>query len=166
MPYTQNSVEGNFNFLKNILVKYLRKMYKIPFFQCLAFLVSNEYIFGFFVWHTGMVALLMSHTWCCRLFWIMSNVQKSNTKISIDTKFSNLNQWGEPHTNHCLHFNCYLFWLHGNRESLKCITCHCCVIRFHFVYQLGEFSIFHLLFVTPNILFVLVFNWRWTVKIG
>lgn len=38
---TQNSVKGSFNFLKNILVKCLRKqMYKIPFFP--VFSISSE----------------------------------------------------------------------------------------------------------------------------
>lgn len=68
-----------FNFLKNILVKYVRK-------KCLKFHFSNVsipsewamniFLFLFFVWHIVMMALLISHM-TLQIIWIMLNVNKT-----------------------------------------------------------------------------------------
>lgn len=152
--YTKLCGEGSFNFLKNILVKYLRKqMYRIPFFP--VFHISNEQ------WiYLGVFCLTYSdNDEPYMTLQIILNYVKC-TEILKSTFIPNFPIWtiaergGIPHRSLSLHLNCYLIWLCGKRFfNLYNLPLLCNLALF---YLWCEFSMFNLLFVTLNMLFVLL----------
>lgn len=155
--YTKLCGEGSFNFLKNILVKYLRKqMYKIPFFPVFH-LSSEQWIYlGVFVWHT----VIMTFDEPYMMLQIILNYVKC-TEILKSACIPNFPIWtiaergGIPHRSLSLHLNFYLIWLHGKRFfNLYNLPLLCNLVLF--CLPIVWFSILNLLFVTLIMLFVLL----------